>query len=241
MGVTGVGGPVSRPTGEDHEGGGGGGYDERGLAGGAASPLPTGPPGLPGAPGVDAAVSTGVTGVSGGPAADPGPGCSVSSLMWLLLKGDGSVRPLKGGWRISIRPAAPAVCGRRRPCYGMTIGARHRVRGLGEVACPPHVTPDRHRVDEPDGRGVMDMARRRRAPAQGHRRRGPGASRRSRRCGVAGGRRRRARRHRDLVADCHEARPFTGEDRRTHRGPGHAQAGARRLGHPGPRIGQAAS
>ena len=50
----------------------------------------------------------------------------------------------------------------------------------GEVACPPHVTPDRHRADEPDGRRVVDLARRRRAPAQGHRRR-PRWCRRARR------------------------------------------------------------
>ena len=50
----------------------------------------------------------------------------------------------------------------------------------GQVACPPHVTPDRHRIDEPDGRRVVDLARRRCAPAQGDRRGAAGAAGRRR-------------------------------------------------------------
>ena len=104
----------------------------------------------------------------------------------------------------------------------MPIAARHRAGVSGEVACPPHVTPDRHRIDEPDGRRVLDLARRRCAPAQGHGRRGAGATRRGRRRRAAGRRRDRPRGHRDPVADRGQAGPLAGEDRRPHRGQGHA-------------------
>ena len=126
------------------------------------------------------------------------------------------------------------------PCYGMPIAARHRAGAPGEVACPPHVTPHRHRIDEPDGRRVMDLARRRRAPAQGHRRGGSGAARRGGRRRAAGRRRSRPRGHRDPVAHRGEAGPLAREDGRPHRGQGHAEASARRVGHPGAGLGQAA-
>src|SRR5580704_8786061 len=99
--MTGVEGSASCPAGGDHGGGGGGG---------ATSPLPSAPAGD------DAGgEGEGSTGASGVPAAGSVPGCSVSSLMWILLKGHGrSRRTTVGG---SPVPAAPALGRTSLPCY----------------------------------------------------------------------------------------------------------------------------
>ena len=142
---------------------------------------------------------------------------------WVVSRPGGSrtpadVRPMLRDVRRS------PVAGSRRPC---------------EVACPPHVTPDRHRVDEPDGRRVVDLARRGRASAQGHRGGRPGAAGRDGRCRLAGRRRRRPRGNRDPVAHGGEACSLPGEGGGADRGQGHPQAGAGRVGHPRTGLGQA--
>ena len=159
--------------------------------------------------------------------------------MWILLKGHGPVSPHNGGW--SPRPGGSRTPADVRPhVTGCPSTPGIGLPGSGEVACPPHVTPDRHRADEPDGRRVLDLARRRRAPAQGHRRRRAGAGGREGGRRAPGRRRRRPRGHRDPVADRGQARPLAGEDRGADRGEGHPEARARRLGHPRSRVGQAA-
>ncbi len=176
----------------------------------------------------------------GVPAAGSGPGCSVSSLMWILLKGTWLVHTA-ARWASGPSRRLPQSSGRPYPCYGMSMAARQRAGAPGEVACPPHVTPDRHRVDEQDGRRVMDLARRRSAPAQGHGRSCARATRCDRGRRAEGRSRDRARGHRDPVADCGQAGRLSGQDRRPDRGQGHPEAGARRVRHPGSGVGQAAA
>ena len=164
--MTTVVGPVAGAGGGPHGLGGGGGEEElasggekagwagcvlsRALppcsAGDADSDAP--PLGGGGGASDESAVPSGLVDPWGGTAASPGvpaagsgPGCSVSSLMWILLKGRGPAAPRHGGW---LAPVAPAVqrtsCAMLRDADRGPASGRASRRGSVSAACHAELT-----------------------------------------------------------------------------------------------------
>ena len=148
----------SAAAGAAHDSGGDGGYEGSALGVGKAgglegisSPVTSAgdaseevgaAPGLTASVGDVGASTGGVAAASGVPAAGSVPGCSVSSLMWILLRGRDAPAPP----RDEAGPSRwlPQSSGRPDTCYGMAIAPWHRGGAPGELACPPHVTAHRH-------------------------------------------------------------------------------------------------